>query len=148
MQAISQQRKRRSRGSVFVETAFVFMGFAAMVIGTFDFAQFLFTHQALVERVRSAARWGSVNGPTNTDAIRNMVLYNQPTAINSGPNQPAPGYFGLTAANVVVSTNDAGTANYRLTVRIQNYQFSLLSPWMAGVYSDRPIQMTIPIAVT
>lgn len=148
MRALASRRKKSSRGSVFVETAFVFMGFALMVIGTFDFAQFLFTHQALVERTRSAARWGAVNGPTNTTGIRNMVLYNQPTAPAVQGGGTAPGYFGLTAANVVVATQDAGTANYRMTVTVQNYQFSMLSPWLSGVYSGKPISMTIPITVT
>ena len=56
---ISQHRQRRSKGAVFVEAGFVFIIFAFMLMGAFDFGQFLFIHQALVERSRSAARWGA-----------------------------------------------------------------------------------------
>src|SRR5712692_7809106 len=109
---ISRRRQKRSRGAVIIETGLIFIAFAFMLMGAFDFAQFLFIHQALVDRARSAARWGSVNDPTNTSAIRNMVLYNQTTV----PDGSTSGVFGLTSDVVSVSTQDSGTDDYRLLV--------------------------------
>ena len=54
---ISPRRQKRSRGAVIIETGLVFVLFAFMLMGAFDFAQYLFVHQALVDRARSAARW-------------------------------------------------------------------------------------------
>ena len=71
---ISRRRQKQSRGAVIIETGLIFVVFTFMLMGAFDFAQFLFVHQAIVDRARSAARWGAVNDPTNTSAIQNMVL--------------------------------------------------------------------------
>src|SRR5712692_10489456 len=101
-------RKRSAnsrRGSALMETAIVFTVFALMLIGAFDFGQFLFIHQALTERARGAARWGVVNNPANVTAVQNMVLYNQPGA----PPPGTPGYFGLTTDMVQVSNPGGGT---------------------------------------
>src|SRR6266849_5789644 len=95
----TSRRRRTGQGSVMVETALIFIVFAGMLIGAFDFGQFLFIHQALVERARYAARWGAINDPTDSASITNMVLYNQATT-------PPPGtgsYFNLTAGNVTVT---------------------------------------------
>src|SRR2546427_8763282 len=108
---ISRRRQKNSRGAVLMETAFIFVVFAFMLMGAFDFAQFLFIHQALVDRARTSARWGAVNDPTNTTAIQNMVLYNQ----SSTPAVGTSGVFGLTSDMVSVTTSDSGTDNYRLT---------------------------------
>ena len=135
--------RKRQRGSVFVETAFIFTIFAFMLIGAFDFGQFLFIHQALVERTRSAARWGAVNGPANHTSIQNMVLYNQSTAPGNSNNQS--GYFGLTPDMVQVSDPGNGTNDYRLVVFITNYPYTVLSPYIGGTYTGPNIMVSYPI---
>ena len=140
--------RKRQRGSVLVETGFIFTTFAFMLIGAFDFGQFLFIHQALVERARNAARWGAINDPTNYTAIQNMVLYNQPTAPDGswgGQNSNAPGYFGLTSDMVQVSNPGSGTNDYRLTVFITNYPYTVLSPYIGGTYIGPNITIGYPI---
>ena len=151
-----QPSKKRERGSVFVETAFIFTTFAFMLIGAFDFGQFLFIHQALVERARTAARWGAVSDPTNHTAIQNMVLYdqsstpvNQQQQINNGWGDPPPsnppGYFGLTSDMVQVSDPGSGTNDYRLTVFITNYPYTVLSPYIGGTHIGPNITVSYPI---
>jgi Flp pilus assembly protein TadG len=134
-------RRRRSRGDVLIETALIFIVFAGMMIGTFDFGQFLFIHQALVERARSAARWGAVNDPTNTTSIQNMVLYNQPAR----PEEGTATYFNLTASNVSVTNPDSGTDQYRLNIRISGYSYNILSLYIAGSYTGPPITVSVPL---
>src|ERR1700745_1785849 len=109
-------RRKTSSGSVMVETALIFIVFACFLLGAFDFGQFLFVHQALVERARYAARWGALSDPTNTAAITNMVLYNSPAGSGTG-------YFNLTAANVFVTRSGVGTDNYVLNVKLSGYQY-------------------------
>ena len=52
-QSTTRTRARKgTRGAVMLESALIFLTFIAMLIGAFDFGQFLFIHQALVERIR------------------------------------------------------------------------------------------------
>src|SRR5712692_4413880 len=128
---ISRRRQKRSRGAVIIETGLIFVVFSFMLMGAFDFAQFLFIHQALVDRARSSARWGAVSDPTNSSAIQNMVLYNQTTV----PVGATSGVFGLTSSMVTVSTADSGTDDYRLIVTITNYPYTMISPIIGGTYT-------------
>jgi Flp pilus assembly protein TadG len=114
-----------------------------MLIGAFDFGQFLFMHQALVERTRSAARWGSVNDPTNATSIKNMVMYNQSTTPGLGTSS----YFNLTTSNVDVSTSGYGTDNYTLNVKVSGYSYVVLSPGLTGTFTGPPITVNIPLGL-
>jgi Flp pilus assembly protein TadG len=139
------RRRRSNNGSVMVETAFIFLSFAAMLIGAFDFGQFLFIHQALVERARSAARWGAINDPTNSTSITNMVLYNQSATPASG----TAAYFNLTASNVSVQNPGCSPASddCALNLQISGYTFTVLSPYIAGSYTGPPVTVSVPIGL-
>ena len=138
---VSARRLRRSKGNVIVESSLIFTALFFMILGAFDFGQFLFIHQALVERTRYAARWGAIADPTNTTAIRNVVMYNQ----TDSPAAGTPSYFGLTSAMVQVSTLGSGTADYRLKVLITGYPYSVLSPNIAGTYTGPNVSVVVPI---
>ncbi len=131
---------KRKSGSTFVETAFVFSVFAFMLIGILDFGQFLFIHQALVERARNAARWGVIHDPTDHVAIRNMVLYNR-----SQPSDEESSYFGLTPSMVQVTDPGSGTNDYRLVVLVTNYPYTMQSPLIRGNYNGPNITVISPI---
>jgi Flp pilus assembly protein TadG len=130
--------RRANRGSAMLELALIFIVFFSLLIGTFDFGQFLFIHQALVERARSAARWGLASTTATTDQIKNMVIYGQTTA---GTN----GYFGLTSSMVTVTASNANTYNWCISVLISNYPYQMLSPYIAGTYNGPNINVTIPL---
>lgn len=132
---------RARRGAAIVELAFAFPLLATILIVLADLSVFLFLQQALVERARSAARWGAVNDPANTAAIVNMVLYGQATAPGDGTR---PG-FGLSPEMVSVSAPDTDTDQHRLIVTISGYSFRLLSPVLAGSYAGRTIQVSVPL---
>jgi len=135
------RRRRNSSGQVLVESAFIFLAFIVMLIGIFDFGQFLFVNQALVERARYAARWGAINNPSDSASITNMVLYNQSTSPASG----TPTYFNLTASNVAITTPNSGTNDYRLNLTISGYTYTVLSPYIAGTYTGAPITVSVPL---
>ncbi len=123
-----------------VELALISILFFGIIFATMDLAQFLFSEQALVERARSAARWGAVTDPTNFTAIKNVVLYAQSTVPVGGTP-----LFGLTSDMVTVSTPEAGTDNYRLVVTISGYSFQLISPFLHGKFSGAPITVAVPL---
>jgi Flp pilus assembly protein TadG len=121
-----------------LELSFIFLVFFSLLMGSFDFGQFLFLHQALVERARYAARWGMATTGATTSEIQNMVLYGQPTA---GSN----GYFGLTISMVTVTESNPNTYNWRISVLISNYPYHMFSPYIAGTYTGPNINVTIPL---
>jgi Flp pilus assembly protein TadG len=123
-----------------VELALIAILFFGIIVAIMDLAQFLFSEQALVERARSAARWGAVTDPSNATAITNVVLYAQSIA----PVGATP-YFGLTAAMVNVSNPDIGTDDYRLVVTVSGYSFQLVSPFLHGRFGGPPITVSIPL---
>ncbi len=139
----TSRRQRTSKGSVIVEAALVFMAFITMLIGIFDFGQFLFIHQALVERARYAARWGAINDPTDSTSITNMVLYYQSTT----PANGTPSYFNIASSNVSVTNPNSGTNNYRLNITISGYTYTVLSPYIGGTYTGPPITVSVPLGV-
>src|ERR1700682_5130461 len=91
--------KRDERGQSLVEGTLVMLVFSALMFGVIDCGQVLVAHQALVERARSAARWGVVHPWDSTgEQIANLVFYNQ----SEEPRTTTDGYLGLTRANVQV----------------------------------------------
>ena len=137
------RRRRTSKGNVMVESALIFLMFFSLLIGVFDFGQFLFIHQSLVERVRSAARWGAINNPSDSAAITNMVLYNQAATPAAGTGS----YFALTAGNVFVTTPGSGSDNYRLNLQVSGYSYSIFSLNIAGSYIGPTITVSVPLGL-
>jgi len=134
----------RRRGQSMVEATLVLLVFFALLLGVIDCGQVLFAHQALVERVRGAVRWGSLH-PADAGQIANLILYNQ----TDEPRAAAAGYLGLTRANVQVQYRPA-TADRpddaMLSVAIVNYESHFFSPWIAKtVVSPRPVFVSAPV---
>ncbi len=140
---ISRNRRTRQTGAALVEGALLSLVFFVMLVGIFDFGQFLFIHQSLVERARSAARWGMIQGGTNLDGTLNKVLYDQSTVPSGSPS----GYFGLTSSMVTVTNSDLNTDNARLTVKIDNYPYSIISPYISGTYTGPGIVVSVPLGM-
>ncbi len=143
MRKITSAKNASRRGSAFVEMALIYLVFACLLIGAFDFGQFLFVHQALVERARYAVRWGAITDPTDTASIKNMVRYYQSTAPPGG----TASYFNLTDSNVTVTSTGSGTDNYYLTIKISGYSFVSVSPYMAGNLTGPPITVSVPLGL-
>lgn len=127
-------KRNGERGQAFVESALVLLVFIAVFVGALDFAQLLFTHQMMVERVREGVRWGSTNAWDGTgDQVANMVRYDSSTAPDG-----ASAFLGLTRDQVSV-VHTAGTASNPndelIKVSIINYDFHFISPWIGRTYN-------------
>lgn len=140
--AISAARASQ-RGHVMVETALVFTVFSFLLIGIFDFAQFLFLHGALADRARNAARWGVAQESLDPEAVRNLVLYGSPAR----PGVDASPQLNLTPRQVEVRIRSQGTEENRLEVRIVNYPYRVISPWISGAYTAQPIVAAMPLGL-
>jgi Flp pilus assembly protein TadG len=137
---LRRRRKDRS-GQSAIEAALVMVVFLVTVIGILDIGQVLFIHQGLVERARNGARYGIVNSYDETQ-IRNVVLYNQPTA----PDNGSSGFLGLTASMVSVQRGGTpGASDDRVTVTISNYPYQFFTPLLAGSFTARPIIASLPM---
>jgi TadE-like protein len=139
-------RSRNQRGQSLVEAALVLFVFLCLLLGVADCGQVLFAHQALVERARSAARWGVVHDWQGPEPIVNLVLYGQTQ------QPPAAGYLGMTGANVSVTYQPATPDrpdDETLTVAVVNFESQLFSPWLARVLvSARPVLVSAPMAAS
>jgi Flp pilus assembly protein TadG len=137
----------RRRGQSLVESTLVLLVFFAMLLGVIDCGQVLYAHQALEERVRSAVRWGAMHPFDGTgEQVASLILYNQTDQAGSA----APGYLGLTRANIQVR-HQASTAEQpddeRISVAIVNYQSHFFSPWIARtIVSPRPVFISEPMS--
>jgi Flp pilus assembly protein TadG len=116
----------------------IFMILVCLLVGTLDFGQFLFIHQMLTERARSAVRYGVTTSPVDTAGVQNMVLYGQTTGSGAG-------LFGLTSGMVLVSTANPNTDDYRLTVKVTNFPYSVFSPYISGTYYGPDIIADLPL---
>lgn len=130
--------QRNQRGNGLVEAALALLVFMSMLLCVFDFAQVLYLHQSITERVREALRYGIVNSYDAT-AIQNYVLYGQPTQ----PAGASP-YFSLTSNMVSVQRVDAGTSEDRIVITVSNFPYVFLSPYIAGNKTGAAITEALP----
>jgi Flp pilus assembly protein TadG len=128
---MTNRPRNRRRGSTLIESALIFSTFLFMIIGVLDFGQFLYLHQAITERARSAARFGALQPfdiNTTPAQIQNMVIYNSPTVPAVATGDPT---FGLTPAMVNVT---AIGPNNDIRVFISGYPYQVFSPYIGGTY--------------
>src|ERR1700682_5807918 len=139
--------KRDERGQSLVEGTLVMLVFFALMFGVIDCGQVLVAHQSLVERVRSAARWGAVHPWDGSAQIENLILYNQ----TDEPRSTTAGFLGMTRNHVQVRYQQATPErpdDATLSVAIVNYEYHFFSPWLSRPFvNPRPVSVTVPCAI-
>ena len=138
---------RSERGQTLIEGALALMVFFSLLFGVIDCGLVLVRHQSLVERVRSAVRWGVVRPWDGSgEQIANLILYDQPTE----PSGATGSYLGLTRENVKVRYQPASPArpdDEMLSVSIVNFHHQFLSPWITQIFiNPRPVLISAPMA--
>ena len=126
------------RGSSLLESALVLMTFLMLLIGTIDFGQVMYFHQALVERARAAGRYGAIH-PTDTAGIKNVAIYN----VADTSDSPQPILASLTSAMVDVQNPGINTPSARVVVTISGYPIQFLSPYIAQAFNNQPIRIAM-----
>jgi hypothetical protein len=134
------------RGQSLVEATLVIVVFFALLLAVIDCGQVLFAHQSLVERVRSAVRWGTLHPWDGGDSVANFVLYGEPVA----PTPPVTEFLGLKRENVEVryrpSTLELPDDDV-LSVAIVDFVPHYFSPWIGQtLVSARPVIVAAPMS--
>jgi hypothetical protein len=121
-----------------LEAGLIYGCFMFMLVATLDIGHYMFLHQTLVERARSAARYG-VARTFDASAIQNMVLYNSPTV----PSGATP-IFGLNTSNVSV-TETAATLNTPayLNLKVSGWRYIRLTPTQTGQPTGQNIRVML-----
>lgn len=137
----SGRSRRAQRGASVIEATLVLMLALMFACSIFDFGHVLFIHQTLAHQVREAARYAALH-PDETDRIRNILLY------GNGDGGTTP-FFGLTADNVTIvppgAFNPVNPQPRRIQVTLAGYRYPLITPFVAGTFTGRPITVSIPI---
>lgn len=135
------------RGFALVESSLVLIVFLAFCIGTLDFGQYLYFHQALAERARAAARYGAVNW-TDRTGIRNVALYNDAAGTANGATAILA---DLTTAMIDVClpgdatcSDPTNTTESRITVTISGYQMTTFNFVFPQSFTNKPITASLP----
>ena len=139
--------RQSERGQTLIEGALALMVFFSLLFGVIDCGLVLVRHQSLVERVRSAVRWGVVRPWDGSgEQIANLILYDQPTE----PAGATGSYLVLTRENVQVRYQPASPArpdDEMLTVSIVNFHYQFLSPWITQIFiNPRPVLISAPMS--
>jgi Flp pilus assembly protein TadG len=124
------------RGATLVEFAIGATVFLTAMFGVIEFGRALWTHNALADAARRAARY-AVNQPASNPAgvkttgmnvgpsltaIRNVAVYGDP----AGSGQPMVN--GLTPDNLNVQYTDFGVGAGTVAVTVTNYEFQFVIP--------------------
>ena len=130
------KREAGERGATLLEFAIGATVFFTAMFGVLEFGRALWTHNALSDAARRAARYainepasepagkkvtGANVGPSVT-AIRNVAVYGNP----EGTGQPLVN--NLTTENVNITYSNFGLGDGSVSVTITNYKFQFIVP--------------------
>src|SRR6266446_2562379 len=118
--------KSGQSGATLVEFAIGATVFLTVMFGVIEFGRALWTHNALADAARRAARY-AVNQPASSPAGvktsgTNVAVYGDP----AGGSQPL--VSDLTPENLDVQYSDFGVGRGTVAVTITNYQFKFVTP--------------------
>jgi hypothetical protein len=140
-----------------VEAVLTLTAFIVIFLGMIEVGEILYIHQTLVERTRSAVRWGAVNPWDDTNSptqIANVVLYGTPAP--AGGSTPI---FGLSSSNVSVSRPQPDySAADRVVVAVSGYTLTFFTNAIVQLsggnhngsaqFTGLTIQQSLPYEVT
>lgn len=135
---------RTRKGQALIETSLVLILLMSFVVGTLDFGQYLYFHQALAERARAAARYGAVN-PKDRNGIQNVAIFNNPVGGSSPilPNLDASMISVCLPGDRECADPSAG-ADARVTVTITGYPMVMVNLFLPRSFTNRPITASLP----
>jgi len=146
-----RNKKSSQRGATLVEFAVGATVFLTAMFAVIEFGRALWTHNALSDAARRAARY-AINQPASTPPgvrtsgtdvgpsitkIKNIAVYGDP----AGGTQPL--INDLTPANVNVTYQQFGLGEGAVSVTIQNYQFRFVVPIVGTTITMPNYQTTL-----
>ena len=126
------------RGSALVEFTIGALVFLTAVFGVLEFSRLLFTHNALSDSVRRAARYAVSHASADETSVKNVAVYGNA----EGTGQPVA--TNLTTSNVTVAytpssvTGVFGYPDGSVSVSITGYQFQFILPLLSSTSITMP----------
>jgi Flp pilus assembly protein TadG len=123
-------QRKGERGSALVEFAIGALVFMTATFGVLEFSRLLWTHNALSDAARRAARYAVNHASTDETAVKNVAVYGNPEGTGNAQ------VTNLRPENIVVSyTNSPVTGIFgypdgAVTVEITNYEFRFVIPFV------------------
>ena len=114
--------RRDERGSTLVEFSIAATVFIMAMFAVLEFGRALWTHNALTDAARRGARYATLHGSTDGEAVKNVVVYGSP----NGGSKPVVN--NLTTTNVDVDYDNYGLDSGTVTVSITEYEFEFVIP--------------------
>jgi hypothetical protein len=113
----------RSRaGQSLIETTLILAAFVGLLLGVLEIGKIMFVRQTLVERARTAARWGALH-PYDSTAIQNLVLYG-----TSAPTPEDAPFAGLARTDVAVGNPGCPGPDCRIRVELRGEGVLMIEP--------------------
>ena len=118
----SRKEGRHERGATLLEFAIGVTVFLTMMFGVVEFGRCLWTHNALADAARRAARYAVNHPEADKEDVKSVAVYGIP----KGGKTPL--INNLTTANVNVQYSNFGLGEGTVSVSITNYQFQFVVP--------------------
>jgi len=130
-----KSKRDTQRGATLVEFAIGATVFLSALFGVLEFGRALWLHNALTDAARRGARYAVINRDTNSDQVKNVVVYGNPAGTGT------PLINNLSTGNVSVNYSGLAVGDGTATVSITNYQFQFVVP-LIGTTINMPAYKT------
>jgi Flp pilus assembly protein TadG len=122
MRGDSRKKRSEERGTTLLEFAIASTVFLTVMFGVVEFGRCLWTHNALADAARRAARYAINHPEADEEAVKKVAVYGDP---QGGTKALVD---NLTTANVVVKYTNYKLGEGTVSVSITNYQFQFVVP--------------------
>src|SRR5215210_4799577 len=124
---------RGQRGATLVEFAIGALVFFTATFGVLEFSRMLWTHNALADAARRAARYAVTHASTEEPAVRNVAVYGNV----EGTGQPLVSGLDPTMVKVDYKNSSIpgvgfGYPDGSVSVSIPDYQFKFVLPFLGA----------------
>ena len=124
------KKRNRQRGASLVEFSIAATVFLTMLFAVLEFGRALWVHNALTDAARRGARYAVLHPQSGSDEVKNVVVFGDP----AGGSTPLVPNLSTTA-NVDVFYNNFGLDKGTVSVKIKDYQFQFVIPFISTTIS-------------
>ncbi len=127
----------RQRGSALIEAALTLTIALMTLIVIMEVGVTMVIYQGAAERARHGARYAAVN-PTETEKIKNVILYGTPTGSGSG-------LFGITSEDITVSVSDLDNETSGALIEVSVKSYRMLTRALGPGFETMTFRVAIPV---
>ena len=127
----------RRRGSALLKGALTLTIVLMTLIVIIEVGVTMVIYQGAAERARHGARYAAVN-PTETEKIKNVILYGTPTGSGSG-------LFGITSEDITVSVSDLDNETSGALIEVSVKSYRMLTRALGPGFETMTFRVAIPV---